>query len=674
MQVVEYWVVCHLRRLLHPRRFSTYMLSILLAMRISSPAIIAQVDLCGSSTISPQNLQNLNQITQLGRGEVTDIDWSPNGSTVVAATTAGVWLLGVTTPELSPVRLEGHIRRVNAVDYDPTGELLASASSDLTVQLWAISTRETVATLQHDAGVYNVLFSPDGTLLATASGLNTTNIDLQIWNVRTGELLLNLWEDEDLGGTPQITFSTDGSFLASTRTSYVDIWDVNTGELIKTLENPVTVRDIFFMPETHYLISNSEDNIIRIWNTASDSVGRTFQITNTIYSPIALVGNSSIAINNGDNVVIWDYITNTQNLFPTPQQGIVRVISDPTGSQLALVNSDGTIIIWNISLAIALATFHDFLPPVTDIALNVHNDLIAATYQDGRVVIWNPVTGEQLFSTMNLSAAYSVSINDNGLLAYGGASTTFHGTIQIWNYQQQEQLMTIDIENSGEQGNGVREVEFSPIGNILVYTNIDFSDLENSFVKLLRISDEAHSITLDSGNNSRGIEFSENGSIIAFATIENPLTISTIHLLNTEYLRTIGKIRLSDFLGTSIALSPDASSLAVVAGNPASIRVYAVGDQTQILDLADIQVGSTSQIAFIPNELMLISSTDNPVADGEYGFLIWDLTTAEIIDTFEGHLASIESIEVNHEGTVIASGSADGTVRLWGVPSCTVVP
>ena len=66
--------------------------------------------------------------------------------------------------------LTGHTAYVYKVAFSPDGALLATASGDGTARLWDIATGRAIRTLAcHADGVYKVAFSPDGTLLATLS-------------------------------------------------------------------------------------------------------------------------------------------------------------------------------------------------------------------------------------------------------------------------------------------------------------------------------------------------------------------------------------------------------------------------------------------------------------------------------------------------------------------------
>jgi WD40 repeat protein len=68
---------------------------------------------------------------------------------------------------------------VISVAFSPDGTLLATASHDQTARLWDAGTGRLVRKLtRHTQGVVGVVFSPDGTLLATTSRDNNT---AQLW-------------------------------------------------------------------------------------------------------------------------------------------------------------------------------------------------------------------------------------------------------------------------------------------------------------------------------------------------------------------------------------------------------------------------------------------------------------------------------------------------------------
>jgi WD40 repeat protein len=83
--------------------------------------------------------------------------------------------------------LEGHSLSVNSVVFSPDGSKLASASSDNTVCLWDVETGAAIgsALKGHSSLVNSVVFSPNGSKLAFAANDNT----VCLWDVDVGNLI-----------------------------------------------------------------------------------------------------------------------------------------------------------------------------------------------------------------------------------------------------------------------------------------------------------------------------------------------------------------------------------------------------------------------------------------------------------------------------------------------------
>ena len=45
---------------------------------------------------------------------------------------------------------------------------------------------------------------------------------------------------------------------------------------------------------------------------------------------------------------------------------------------------------------------------------------------------------------------------------------------------------------------------------------------------------------------------------------------------------------------------------------------------------------------------------------------LWDVATREIVATLEGHADGVNSVSFSLDGAILASGARDGTILLWG--------
>jgi len=106
--------------------------------------------------------------------------------------------------------LRGHSDDVNLVLFSPDGTRLASASIDRTVRLWHGQTGAEIVVLQrHSDKITDVVFSPDGTRLASSSEDGI----VRLWDTQKGaEIAIlrghSLW-------VKSVAFSWDGTRFSS---------------------------------------------------------------------------------------------------------------------------------------------------------------------------------------------------------------------------------------------------------------------------------------------------------------------------------------------------------------------------------------------------------------------------------------------------------------------------
>jgi WD40 repeat protein len=94
---------------------------------------------------------------------------SPNGKVMATAhpdLSVGLW---DTTSGKELHRLKGHVDNLSSAAFTPDGKTLATASWDLTIRFWNVESGKLTAILADDLEVRSLIFSADGSKLATAS-------------------------------------------------------------------------------------------------------------------------------------------------------------------------------------------------------------------------------------------------------------------------------------------------------------------------------------------------------------------------------------------------------------------------------------------------------------------------------------------------------------------------
>src|SRR5205085_9997195 len=81
----------------------------------------------------------------------------------------------------------GHFTDVNSITYSADERLIASASEDGAIKLWAADSGMLLRTLNANANVHYVAFSPDGQTIAAS-----TKDDVKFWQIESGALVRTL--------------------------------------------------------------------------------------------------------------------------------------------------------------------------------------------------------------------------------------------------------------------------------------------------------------------------------------------------------------------------------------------------------------------------------------------------------------------------------------------------
>jgi len=308
--------------------------------------------------------------------------------------------------------LTGSKRRIRNLVFSPTSRLIASISSEGTIELLDSDTGRVIRTLAaHDEAVAAIAFAPDGQQLAGALRDGT----LQLWQPLTGERLHTLRGHG--GRITSVAFSPSGGVVATaSEDKTVRLWDDAKEESLRILsKHEAAVATIDFSPDGTMLASASEDGIIIVWRTADgkllhELVGHDKWIHKVAWSP----DGSRLAVASGHSLQFWEPVTGETVRAPIGD-GKGRAVSiafTPDGSLLALAwtgdygPENQNIELVNPATGKTVRRLQGHIGVITSMAFSPDGRLFASTDSATTLRLWDVNSGKSLST---LTGPYAVT-------------------------------------------------------------------------------------------------------------------------------------------------------------------------------------------------------------------------------------------------------------------------
>ena len=281
----------------------------------------------------------------------------------------------------------------NVLLFSPDGKTLACGEGQ-NVKLWDITTSELITTFRGHIGLVHYLaFSPDGSILASASEDGT----VLYWNINTEDQLpLNITEHTHLVET--ISFMKGSSTLVSVDfRGIITLWDLETSQRTthrtKTaFENTrygLEANPLRLSPDGTKLASNG------ILNTPTEPLGVTSRIrlidvttgreltsltsgnengpSHLTFSPDGKTAVFSVHRGTYGKIRLWN--TETDKIldirFSDKAAWIDAAAFSPDGNKFVAGTSDGKVQMWNAKTGVHLTSFFDKKPPTSGSLMNL---------------------------------------------------------------------------------------------------------------------------------------------------------------------------------------------------------------------------------------------------------------------------------------------------------------
>ena len=631
-------------------------------------------------------------IARLGRGRVDPLEPSPDGKYLLVGTSIGLWWYELAT--MKPVDLwETERGLVSALGFSPNGALLATGNWDGGVKVWDIQSRRCLATMQRKGDfdlASELVFSPDGQYLASSGGKYDA---VYVWDIETGERIAQFTVDEELQPRYRptcipLTFSPDGRrLIGATPENTFSIWDIETGERIAHLTgHSFSLTALFLSPCRQFLASVDRDGNLRKWEvnklTTNISIPVVTSLPKTINWMQYTYSSDGIllaAMVSGTTITILDVERNRKIATLVHKEVVQKVRFLQKGSQLVITGED-TIQVWNIGESTPQSpAIRGHISVCGAVKFSPNGKTLAAGYWSGDIHLRDVQQLEQqtILKCEELGMIRSLDFSPCGdKLAVG----SYDPVVRVWDIGKPE---APPAEFTKDQESGWL-VAFSPKGDFLVCASSKGSlYIWNGTETQTKIPVNPGCIqSLSISPNSKHIAIAYFDKVAEIWDIRSAKQVADLSVTwtrdTTQYK---GDVRLvqrclerlkkdgehsalpSMQIKGPIVYSPDGT---IIAGG--LFREIRLWDATTHEIRMAIRVPHGCQrpeaLTFSPCGQYLVSGVSWQGTD-KMSIRLWDVATGKNIATFWSHPTDIQSLAFSPDGTLLASGSYDGTILLW---------
>lgn len=557
----------------------------------------------------------------------------------------------------------------------------------------------------HTAEVNKVVFSPDGKLLASASGdegkLRTSATDEQgkdnsvrLWDAASGQPI-----GEALAGHQSnvncVAFSPDGKILASgDARGVIILWDVATRRMIGQpfIGHQRRVHSLAFSPDKILASGGSGDGTgeIYFWNVATHErmgeplKGHTSFVRSLAFSPdgktLASADGRDASADFDPSIILWDVATRRPLGSPLKghTDGISSLAFNPDGKVLASGSADETVRLWDVAARKSLNNFErldaNFRAPMK------HHDSEVLDVQftrDGKRLITADAANHILVRKVEFST------RDNNLTLSSSTPVKYFASYS----SREAKSIAFSPETFTWATGGCRKLGAN---GYCVEAELSLWD-SAARLPISRL------ITENSSDKVESVAFSPDGRVLASGGCDGfgDCTGSGVYLWDTTTRLPLGQLKGAPDAVTSLAYSPDGTTLA--AGSCAKpeqgkcrqgeIRLWNPATRQLVSQPLTGHSDSVKMLVFSSNGKILVSS------DGQ-NIILWNVETRQMLGQIApGHQYNSESsvsfrvnsIALSPDSSTLASGGCgkrgqrittvddnydtciEGEIRLWDV-------
>lgn len=590
------------------------------------------------------------------------LSWSPDGSVFVTEGPEDTGLVDLRDAGSgrSVRSWVGHEVDINDVVFSEDGTMVATSGDDGAVRVWDTGTAEELAEFlpRGAANATAPAFSPDGSRIA----FHLWDFSMtMVFDLRTGDLVR---EEEQIEGVHDLEFSPDGRrlLLGSADLAGVNVLDLESGQISSWGGDTDSTREVRFSPDGRLVASAHLDGAVRVWDARTGEPQlSTFAHGSEVYSLDWSPDGSMLASGSQDGTARIHIVT-TEALREVLRlsardlaNGVSGVEFSPDGSRL--MTADGrlaSVKVWdtseqggaewaNIESLPTGLTSDDFLPDGSLIVMD----------EPGVFSRFAVARGERLDRfdlgvTAEVLGLWWVVSPDGDMLV---TDVNAEGNVVFWDRRTGGAVFErkFDRFQSGA-------LAWSPDSEFVAVAH---DGSRGAMVTILdRSGDEVGRLTEAEGTSIVEMEFTADGDRLVTSREPPRITPDQTGIRVWEW-RT-GEV-VTDIGGIyeQIAVDPRGRRVAAVSVLSSDVDVFDLDTGEEVFSVRGSGGARDASYSADGSELAV------PGADGS--IRIWDAQTGRQVTTLRSTDRAVIGAVFSPDGRKLASQDEDGLIRIWAL-------
>jgi WD40 repeat protein len=317
-------------------------------------------------------------------------------------------------------RMEGFVEQT-ALAFSPDGKHALAGDGRFALRLWDLEQGKAVRWLQlptpavgDDRYTACVAFTPDGKRFVCGGGDNI----LKLGEVFTGRLVREFKisparvpiVNDPRPGVFAVAVSADGEYvLAGYRDETLRLWELDSGELVRTIYAPGPVEGVALSPDGRWALSSGFNSMnakretrFQLWDVATGKlvrhfVGHTGWVTAVSFSPD---GRRVLSGSTDGTVGIWDRgsgrLLQSMRSRRAEGEAVWSVAFLPSGRFVLAGGGKMGLALWELASGEEVVSFEDNPCDVKRVAVSHDGRRALSWSRANHLILWDLTTGEEV--------------------------------------------------------------------------------------------------------------------------------------------------------------------------------------------------------------------------------------------------------------------------------------